>query len=438
MSDDLPKEKHEHETLNFPEGFLWGAATSGHQVEGNNTNSDWWEWEKEGRLKSESGEITPSSGVAANQYELFEEDFKLAKSLNHNSHRLSIEWARIEPEKGKFDEKEIEHYRQVLKSLKDKNIKVMLTLWHYTLPLWVAKKGGWINPQTVGYFSKYAEKVAKEFGEYVDLWITINEPGVYVWGSYGSGGRPPKQKSLLKEVWATFVLAQAHKRAYKAIHQIRPKSEVGFAKEVFSFDAFHHHSILEGICEWGADIVANHSFYLLTGKNTHDFLGLNYYLNHYISFNGEKARLPSFVDIKLSKKDVSDMGWEIYPEGIFDVIMDFSDYHKPIYITENGIASTNDDRRVRFLLGYLKEIYHAIQMGAPVKGYFHWSLIDNFEWNEGFNPRFGLIEVDYKTQKRTPRPSAYVYRDIIKNNGISHDLLKLLGHGIRVEEVIKV
>lgn len=426
---DTPEPKHDHESLIFPEGFLWGAATSSHQVEGDNFYNDWWQWEQKREERFRSGK-------AADQYHLYEEDFDLAKSLNHNAHRLSIEWSRIEPEEGQFNQDAIGHYKQVLKSLKDRGFTVMLTLHHFTNPLWFSKKGGWQSFGAPARFERFVKKITPEFKDYVDLWITINEPGVVIYMSYLNGLWPPQKKSKISAIKAYWNFAQAHKKAYRIIHQLVPKAQVGIANNLASFDAFHHHSIREGIAEWGLDIVSNHLFYKLTGIKNHDFLGINYYFNQYISFNGD-ARFPSLVDISTTRKETSDLGWEIYPEGIFDIIMDFSDYHLPIYITENGLASTNDDRRVRFLLDYLKEIYHAIQTGANVKGYFHWSLIDNFEWADGFDPRFGLIEVDYQTLNRTPRPSAHVYAEIIKNNGIPHRLLKLLGHGLNVKEELK-
>lgn len=421
--------KHDHTTLKFPEGFLWGAATSAFQVEGNIKDSDWWEWEQKAQPENFR------SGKAADQYNRYEEDFTLAKDLGHNSHRLSLEWSRIEPREGEFDPSEIEHYKQVLKSLKDKGLTVMLTLHHFTNPAWFAHKGGWTSGKSVYYFERFVSRVVPELSDYVDLWITINEPAVYTFLAYSTKDFPPQKKSYWLMLKVFYNMAQAHKKAYQVIHNIKKGSQVGFANSVQSFDIFHNHSLLEHLTEWVSDIATNHLFFKLTGK-THDFIGLNYYTNQYISLNGD-SRLPSFVDVQVTKKEVSDLGWEIYPEGIFEVITDFSDYHLPIYITENGIASKNDDRRVRFLLSYLKEIYHAIQIGIDVKGYFYWSLLDNMELHRGFNPKFGLIEVDFETQKRTPKPSSFVYKEIIKNNGIPHYLLKLLGHGIQVEEVIK-
>jgi len=428
---DTPKPKHDHASLNFPEGFLWGAATSAFQVEGNNTNADWWEWEQ----KNQPAE--KRSGLSANQYELYEKDFDLAKELGHNSHRLSIEWSRIEPEEGQFNQEAIDHYIKVLKVLKSLNFTVMLTLWHFTNPQWFAEKGGWTNFKSAFYFERFVKKIAPELLDYVDFWITINEPGVYTFMSYlggdSAGAFPPAKKNTTQALLVTWNLARAHKKAYKVLRSLHPQKPIGIAQNVQSFEPFHKHSLIEQFAVGISDMVTNHSFYFLT-KGYHDFLGLNYYFNYRL--NRQKGLLPEVANPEVQERDVSDLGWEIYPEGIFSVLTDLAD-GLPIYITECGIASTNDDRRTRFLINYLQEVYRAIESGVKVKGFFYWSLIDNFEWHRGFDPRFGLVEVNYETQKRTIRPSALVYREIIKRNAIPHDLLKLLGHGIRVEDVLK-
>ena len=239
----IPPPKHDHSPLNFPEGFLWGAATSAHQVEGNNTNSDWWAYEQN---------LYPNmrSGKAANQYELFEEDFELANNLGHNSHRLSIEWSRIEPQKGQFSQEAIDHYHQVFKSLKEKGFTIMLTLHHFTSPKWVADQEGWKNSKTVNDFIKFVEKVVSEYREYVDLWITINEPGIYVWQAYLSGVFPPHKKSWFDAFRATLNFVSAHKRAYKIIHKAVPNAQVGMSQNTFSFRTLQAHSILQHILVW--------------------------------------------------------------------------------------------------------------------------------------------------------------------------------------------
>ncbi len=428
LKRDFNHAKHEHACLLFPPGFLWGASTSAYQVEGDNVNSDWWAWEQNLPEKRRSGQ-------GANHYELYKLDFNLAKDLGHNAHRLSLEWSRIEPTEGVFDLEVIDHYKNVLMALKERGLTVMLTLWHFTIPEWFAKKGGFENASNLKYFERFVKRVVPELKGSVDLWITLNEPGVYAFEAYLVGAWPPQKKSKTTTIKVYWNLAQAHKIAYKIIHdEVGKTAKVGISNNVGTFQALHRHSLREDFAEYMLDNL-NHIFYKLTGIRTHDFFGLNYYFNQYVSF--DKAGIfPHLVDISTTKKAVSDMGWEIYPQGIFDILMDFSDYHKPIYITENGIASLNDDRRVRFLIAYLQEIYHAIAAGADVRGYFYWSLIDNFEWADGYTPRFGLIEIDYKTLERTIRPSAYVYEEIVRKNALCHPLLKLLGHSVKVKDVI--
>lgn len=422
-----PKEKHDHETLKFPKDFLWGAATSAFQVEGNNTHADWWDWEQKN--------LPPHlrSGLTCDQYNRYEQDFELIKELNHNAHRLSIEWSRIEPKMGEFDGHEIEHYKQVLKSLKDKNIKVMLTLWHFTLPKWVADKGGWENRATVKYFERFVKRIVPEIEQYVDMFITLNEPEVYVYEGYIVKEWPPAKKSFWARVWVNLNLASAHKKIYKFLHSNYPEKPVGIANNIQSFEPYHKHSLTQQLAVIFSDIGTNHLFYILT-KGTHDFLGINYYFH--VRFKDSKGILPQITTAAQESRDISDLGWEIYPEGLFDVLADLSD-HIPIYITECGIASTNDDRRNRFLITYLHEVYRAIQSGINVKGFFYWSLIDNYEWHRGFDPRFGLIEIDYATQDRRLRPSALVYTDIIQHNGIPHSLLRFIGHTIQASEVLE-
>lgn len=422
-----PKEIHDHETIRFPDGFLWGAATSAHQVEGNNINSDWWQWEREHQPPP------LRSGIACNQYNLYKQDFDLAKSLNHNAERLSIEWARIEPKEGEFDEAEIAHYIKALKYLKSLNITVMLTLWHFTLPQWVADFGGWENRKTPAYFERFVKKIVPYISDYVDLWVTLNEPGVYIYETYIERVWPHAKKSWIGQVKSYLNLTSAHKKVYKYLHSKFPAGKpVGIANNILSFEGYHKHSITEQIAVFLNDILINHLFYFLT-RGTHDFLGINYYFH--VRFRNNNL-IPRAGGLAPQTHDVSDLGWEIYPEGIFEVLTDLAD-DIPIYITECGIASTNDDRRNRFLISYLQEVARAIKAGVNVRGFFYWSFIDNFEWHLGFEPRFGLVEIDYKSLRRRIRPSALVYTDIIQHNGIPHSLLRFIGHTVQAEEVLE-
>ncbi|HPA25340.1 MAG TPA: glycoside hydrolase family 1 protein [bacterium] len=416
-----------NKVLKMPDGFLWGTATAAHQVEGNNINSDWWQWEQKnvGKIldvkekKFRNKKFEPS-GLACDHYSRFEEDFKLIEELGNNAHRLSIEWARIEAEEGKLNLAELEHYRQVLESLKNKKIKVMLTLNHFTLPSWLADKGGWTNFKSPFYFNRYATFVAKNLGHLVDFWITINEPEIYMDMSYMSGFWPPQKKDIKLAGWVYFNMARAHKKVYKNIHKILDKkghkTQVGFSMNVMSFASYRKHNFWELFFVHAADRIVNHSFYDLT-KKSHDFLGVNYYFRVRLKKN-EGSLIPAVDEVHEDESELSDMGWVVYSHGIFDVLMDFKDFNLPIYITENGIATEDEDQRAKFISNHLAEIHHAIQAGVDVRGYFYWSLLDNFEWDKSFGPKFGLVAVDRKKKTRKPKESFYAYQKICQTNTV--------------------
>lgn len=424
---DSHSPSHHHDPLKFPKGFLWGSATSAYQVEGGNVNSDWYEWEAQQKGKL----VASRCGKATNHYKLFKEDFALAHDLHQNAHRLSLEWARLEPRDGVWDYHEVEHYREVLTELRRLKIKTFVTLHHFTNPQWFSDRGGWIAPGAHRYFERYVKFVVKYLGDLIDFWITINEPMVYVSQAYLAGAWAPGIKSIPKALKVFRALLKAHTVAYECIHaRCNDRCSVGIANNVISLYAYRKHAFADQALLQLTDWMWNHSFYTFS-RSEHDFIGINYYF-HYRIKNATLKPWNLFIDIKKENRDTSDIGWEIYPPGIFDVLLDLNSYQLPIYITENGIATDNDDRRARFLVSYLKEIYHALGAGVRIKGYFYWSLLDNFEWEKGFDARFGLIGVDYKTYARTVRPSALAYKRICQENAIPHELLKLLGHSISV------
>lgn len=425
---------HSHEALKFPRWFLWGTSTSAHQVEGNNMNNDWWVWEqKKGTVKNND-----RSGDACDHYNRYEDDFDWSAKLNHNAHRLSIEWSRIEPEEGVWSWDEIDHYREVLKALQKRKIKVMLTLHHFTNPIWLAKKGGWTNSQTPALFARYAEFVAEHLGEYVFGWITINEPMIYLSQSYVVAVWPPQDRSYFKAFRVFRNMVKGHRLAYKEIQAEMKKqnrqARVGIAQNMVSLVSYKN-KFLDWVYVRISELVWNELFLNKT-KQYHDFIGVNYYLHQRVR-RGEGGGF-IFVDVRKEHRESSDLGWEVFAPGLFDVLVDLQKYKKPIYITENGIATVNDDKRTRFIVAHLKEVYHAIQSGVDIRGYFYWSLLDNFEWQLGFEPRFGLVEVDYGTQKRKPRPSAYVYAEIARDNEINHGLMRFLGHGVTLNDICVV
>jgi len=411
--------------LKFQEGFLWGAATSAYQVEGGITNQ-WSEWEKENaeRLAKQAKtywqdwqrEKFPEmfdpqnylSGRASDHYNRYEEDFDIAQKLNHNAHRFSIEWSRIEPEEGKFDEREIEHYRKVIKAIKDRGMEPFVTLWHWTNPVWLEKKGGCESKDFVFHFSRYSEYIAKNFAKEVKFWITLNEPTSVIASSYVTGMWPPQKRSLWS-AWKLYkIFARAHIKAYKKIHLADPDSQVGFANILHSFEPYRRRWILDELMVRAGKYITNRRMINLT-EGYNDFLTVQYYFHNRFKFPRK---------VRSENLPVTDMNWEIFPHGIYRIIRKLKEHHLPIYITENGLADADDSRRLSFIFHHLWEIHQAISEGADVRGYFHWSLLDNFEWDKGFWPRFGLVEIDYKTMERKMRPSAWKYAEICKNNSL--------------------
>ncbi|MGH7929500.1 MAG: glycoside hydrolase family 1 protein [Candidatus Binatia bacterium] len=382
--------------------FLWGASTSAHQVEGNNVHNDWWHWET-----THSG--ASRSGRAADHWGRFREDFALAKSLGHTAHRFSIEWSRIEPRPEQWNTQAVAHYRQVLTELRRHGMKSFVTLHHFTNPLWLAQRGGWTSSAAPEHFARYVRYISQQLGELVDFWITINEPMVYATQAYWTRRWPPQERSLFTLWQVIRHLARAHRLSYRVLHTVTPRVPVGLANHVIAYLPEHEGQLDDQLVAWLEDWWFNHRFFDLTGA-THDFIGVNYYFT-------VKKRVhvfpPSLGDVPW-KGPVSDMKWSISPEGLTHTLLHMKKYRKPLYITENGLADARDLQRADFIRDHLRAIEKAQAFGADVRGYLHWSLLDNYEWADGFTPRFGLIEVDYTTMRRRVRPSAYAYRAIIE------------------------
>lgn len=381
--------------------FLWGSATSAYQVEGGNIWSDWAEWEKNNHREE--------CGQAVRHYEKFREDFIWAKTLGQNAHRFSLEWARIEPQPGNFSSVAFEHYRRVIETLRQLKIKIFLTLHHFTLPGWLAKQGGWENPQSVKYFQRYVSKVVEELGSEVDFWLTINEPLVLASEGYLYGHWPPQVKSRRRFKMVINNLSEAHRLIYQFIHQAFPQAQVGWAHNFFSLEPRRRW--------WGdkwatrqADHFWNQWIFNLTAGH-HDFLGVNYYFHQrvYLSLNFRRGFV-SFADPRKLGLEVSALGWEINPRGLYQVLSSLWErYHLPLYVTENGIAPISESQRENFIRQSIAALRQAKAKGVDVRGYFYWSLLDNFEWDKGFTPKFGLLAVDRKTWQRRPRSAAQLY-----------------------------
>lgn len=401
----------------FPDGFLWGAATAAFQVEGGIENTDWAKAAREGKV--------PPCGVACDHYNRYESDFDIAKDLGHNCHRISIEWARIEPEEGKWDEKEVEHYKKVIEALRARHLKPLITLWHFTLPNWFADKGGFEHPDAPQIFARYCGYIAQKFGNDCRHFATMNEPTVYVSNGWRRGSWPPFQRwpgiehlrtvpghredPALSGRWRNvgryfYVMRQivrAHNAAYDAMKAAGFGLEVGIVHQVILFHANGNpfNKLLAVFMNWHW----THSFLKRVYRKC-DSIGVNYYLHK------------KFGDTRVYEK--TDMGWDVYPEGLCDALLMLRRYVKPLWVSEAGIADESDRLRADYIKRLVRCMHVAIEKGADVRGYMYWSLLDNYEWAHGFDKRFGLIAVDFDTQKRTMRPSARAYADIIARNAL--------------------
>ena len=413
----------------FPDGFLWGAATSAHQVEGNNIHNDWWAWEQ-------AGKVSMPSGKAADHFTHYREDFEMARDLEHNAHRFSLEWSRIEPEEGHFNIAAIEHYADVLRTLRKLGIQPVVTLHHYTLPQWLAEKGGWEFARIEHYFARFVKRVMVEYGQLVRYWITLNEPVVHVFKSYLIGQWPPGKQDWPAALKVLRHMLRAHVRAYHIIHRERPDAMVSIAKHALALSPNDPDSWRDRLSVKVRHYLFNHLFVdaLHTGwlrvpgmfwerlpaGRTLDFIGVNYYTRDFVRNTG--FDLPGLAGASAQGGwrqhigKLNDLGWEVYPEGLAQFLREYSRYKLPILITENGVPAREDDDRWVFLYMHLWQVARAIADGVDVIGYLHWSLLDNYEWADGYRARFGLIEVDFDTGLRRVRPSAWKYAHIIRTN----------------------
>ena len=417
-------------TMFFPADFLWGTATSAYQVEGDNRNSDWWHWEKQ-----ENTILNGSrSGRACDWWANAEADLERAAAMGTNAHRLSLEWSRIEKEPSAFDDEALARYREILEAMHDHDIEPMVTLHHFSNPMWLAEKGAFSTGVVVDYFQRYTARVVRELGDLIPKWVTINEPSVYAVFRYLEGAFPePQKKGWGAAARALRNMLRCHAAAYHTIKETYPDALVGVAKNMIPFDPRPEGNPLDGwwanqisylYNDWWMEAMADGRLRLPLGRGridglagSYDFVGINYYTRFYARFGRlyERQWGPQAV---ISDGDYG----EVYPEGLFRVIKHALRYDRPIIITENGVPDRQDRLRPAFLLTHLREVWRAVNFNWPVLGYYHWSLIDNFEWDRGWSQRFGLIAMDPETQERTRRPSADLYEEICHSRSISSDM----------------
>jgi beta-glucosidase len=427
-------------TYHFPKGFLWGTATASHQVEGNNTNNNWWAWEREeGRIINGN-----KSGLACDWWGgRWQEDFERAADAGQNAHRFSVEWSRIQPAPDRWDEEALDRYRQMLRGLHARGMTPMVTLHHFSDPIWLGELGGWETEAVLPLFEKFTHKVVDALKDYCSLWCTINEPNAYALSGYVSGDFPPGKHDLRLALRVESNLARAHAAAYRLIHEIQPEARVGYALHFRPAVAARNWSPLDRLernIHFNAINIAFPTA-ISTGvmrtpigkirlpevKGTQDYLGLNYYSVDTVTFDLRRPGELFGRSYYPQGSDLSDTGFNANtPEGMFTTIKWAVKAYPnlPLIISENGIECADDHIRPRYIAQHVHQMWRAVNFNWPVKGYFHWSQVDNFEWERGWSQRFGLWELDPVTQVRRKRPSADLYAEICKENGLSSAMVQ--------------
>ena len=405
--------------MKFPDGFLWGTASAAHQVEGDNGNCDWWEWEQQpGRIANGD-----TSAIACDQYHRYREDFRLLRELNQNAHRLSVEWSRIEPSEGEFDSRQIRHYRDVLGELREQGIEPMVTLHHFTSPLWFIRKGGWTDREAARAFLPFVNRVVDELGDLVGMWCTLNEPNIYAANGWITGEFPPGHRGDLVAFYkVTANMRRAHELAYAAIKKRRPNALVGLSHHKFLFipaSSTRRDRWAAGTAQMVVDrwAVAPGQLRRVVEASS-DFIGIAHYWGQMCAFDPRRSKEQFIRRYNVPGVPVTEMGWSADPRWMRQVLLELKPLGKPVFITENGLASNDDEWRQRYIREILENVRLAISDGVDVRGYFHWTNLDNFEWARGYSARFGLIAVDRKSLERTIKPSGRLYGRIAAANAL--------------------
>jgi beta-glucosidase len=347
----------------------------------------------------------------------------------------------VQPALDRWDEEALDRYMDMIRGLKERNITPMITLHHFSDPLWLYEQGGWENEVVVSAFEKYVRRVVQVFKDYANLWCTINEPNIYTVFGYVFGGFPPGKSSFRTAFQVARNLVRAHAAAYHAIHSIQPQARVGLAINYHSLKPANKWSPLDKLVTNFLHSTFNDLFLsaihrgklrlpflrmrIPEAKGTQDYLGVNYYTREYVTFSIAKAR-EGFGRRSLDpSKEHSDNGFLANePEGLFEALNWGRQYNVPMIVTENGIEDATDRVRPRYLVEHIYQMWRAVNFNWPIKGYFHWTLVDNFEWERGWTQRFGLWELDESTQARVRRPSADLYAEICQKNGLSIDMVR--------------
>jgi beta-glucosidase len=395
----------------FPTDFLWGSATAAHQVEGGNTNSDWWTWEH----TPGSAAVEPS-GDAIDHYHRYDEDFALLASLGQNAHRFSVEWSRIEPAEGEFSQAALDHYKRVLESLAAHGLTALTTLYHFTLPRWFAERGGWLADDALDLFGRYVERVAGALGDLTPYFCTINEPQIQALMAHGRGTFPPGHQDMAEAAAVNARLAAAHRTATAAVRSGKGNPLVGTCLQLPAVEPFDpsNEDDVQRAAQMQHFLVDSHLSDLRAGGDVGDFVGLQYYTRIRVDADRVPAIAPPEEGLETTQVD-----WEVYPQGFRSVLRRLGEVGLPIIVSENGIATADDAQRIRFLALHLEELRAAMGERIDVRGYMYWSSFDNFEWFHGYGPTFGLIGIERDNGfRRVVRRSAELYGEVARTGSL--------------------
>ena len=425
-------------TYRFPKGFLWGTATAAHQVEGQNENNNWFAWE------SEPGRIIQGqqAGLACDWWNgRWKEDLTNASQDGQNSHRFSIEWSRIQPSPGTWNENAIDFYREMLKGMRSLGLEPMVTLHHFTDPLWIYENGGWENDATPHHFAKFVHKAVTALKDLVNFWITINEPAVYANGGFLEGSFPPGKSDFGATYTVMRNMLKGHAAAYTIIHDLQRNAQVGYSKNYrglepsrtwFPPDVWITYFSSKNFNDAFSNTLVDGKFKFALKKEsiseaigTQDFIGVNYYSVDKVVFKPFAVKDVFHRRYFTKNAQVSETGFIAnIPRGIYTALKWAHQFNLPIYVTENGVEDSTDSMRPAYIIEHLHQIWRAANFNWRVKGYYHWSQVDNFEWDRGWSQRFGLWGLDRKSQKRIRRKSVDLYATICKENGISSEIIR--------------
>lgn len=410
----------------FKDQFALGVASAATQIEGGENNSNWNDWYHKGMIKDGS-----NPARATMHYQKWKQDADLMAKMGIKNYRLGIEWARICPEEGKVDKESLAHYRKEIAYLKEKGISILLTIHHFSNPMWFESMGGFTKRENLKYFIRFVKLVVNTFADQVSEYITINEPNVYATQSYFFGTWPPGEKSIINACKVMSNMAICHIKAYEIIHKVRKDkgfsdTKVSFANHVRVFDPQNPKNIKHRINAKLLDFLfqgavteaftlGKFKWPLLGAKSIKpgeyiDFIAVNYYT---------RSTVTRFDDGTKEDSYKNDLGWEIYPQGMIRVAEElYKLLERPIYITENGTCDNNDAFRARYIYDHLKVI---AESELPINRYYHWCFCDNFEWIEGDSARFGLVHINYASLGRTVKQSGRFYTRMIKEHGVSKE-----------------